>query len=96
MKSTKFIVAAAAFSGLLAGASSRASASVSPSSHQAQFSVGAGVKAVCLDDKDTGKHACKGQNSCKGQGGCKTGDNGCKAKNSCKGHGGCKTTSDNV
>ncbi len=90
MKSNKMLVAAAALSGLLAGSASFAAAP-SASSSQRQVGTNAGTRAVGLDDKDAGKHACKGQNACKGQGGCKTGDNGCKAKNSCKGNGGCKT-----
>lgn len=92
MKSTKFLVASAALSGLLAGSAARLAAAAVPSaSARAVVGVHAGSHAIGLDDKDTGKHDCKGKNACKGQGGCKTGDNGCKGKNSCKGHGGCKT-----
>jgi len=79
-KSTRFIVTAAALAGLYAGSmASRAYAGVQ---------AGTSVKD---DNKDAGKHDCKGQNSCKGQGGCKSGDNGCKGQNSCKGKGGCNT-----
>jgi hypothetical protein len=94
MKSnTKFTIAAAALTGLLAGTASRAMAATSPKSGESTSRLVAnGHKAINLDDTD--KHACKGQNSCKGKGGCKTGDNGCKGKNSCKGNGGCKTNAD--
>jgi hypothetical protein len=99
-RTTKFIgsstglLAAAAFAGLIAGASSRASASpVSHATVSGKVSAvsHAGTKARNMDDSTTDKHDCKGKNSCKGNGGCKTGDNGCKGKNSCKGNGGCKT-----
>jgi hypothetical protein len=93
--STTGLVAAAAFAGLIAGASSRASASTLPGiSHavKATSIVGkAGVSARNLDDAAS-THDCKGKNDCKGKGGCKTGDQGCKGKNSCKGNGGCKTS----
>ena len=80
------ILAVAAFSGILAGATHTASAK-SISAPKAQVSAGAKVERL----QATGTHACKGANACKGQGGCKTGDNGCKGQNSCKGKGGCKT-----
>jgi hypothetical protein len=90
MKSTKIVFAAAALTGLIAGTTVRASIG-SYGQQRRDAQVKAGQKVVSMDDKDTGKHSCKGQNSCKGQGGCKSGDNGCKSKNSCKGHGGCHT-----
>lgn len=94
MKSNKFLFAAAALSGLMAGSSARASAIVSSPTQRVHIGTAViGVKVINLDDKEAGKHGCKGQNSCKGQGGCKSGDNGCKGKNSCKGQGGCKTIS---
>ncbi|WP_395743338.1 hypothetical protein [Prosthecobacter sp.] len=80
--STKHIIAAAAFTGLLSGAYA-----VQPSSSQKAASPG-----VCIEKMaDKGQHVCRGHNDCKGQGGCKSGDNGCKGKNSCKGKGGCNT-----
>jgi len=82
------ILAVAAFSGLIAGATHTATASTKGIS-AAKTLVSAGAKVQKLDD--AAKHACKGANACKGQGGCKTGDNGCKGQNSCKGKGGCKT-----
>lgn len=91
--STSALIAAAAFSGLITGAATRAVASSSHSiKAAAKVTVDskAGVKARFLDDQ-AGKHDCKGKNDCKGQGGCNGGDNGCKGKNSCKGKGGCKT-----
>jgi hypothetical protein len=86
------LLAIAAFSGLITGASSHAAAATPgvQSAAKATLVAKAGVKAHQMDDS-TGKHDCKGKNDCKGQGGCKTGDNGCKGKNSCKGNGGCKT-----
>ena len=97
-RSTKISVAfaAAAMTGLLAGASTaraadpigsgNGSSSVSRSTDGASL---AGVKASVYDSPTTSKSSCKGENACKGKGGCKTGDNGCKGKNSCKGKGGC-------
>lgn len=99
MKSPKYLIAAAAMSGLLAGAANWSMA-VSPTSFASRSAMSAkssadgafGVKASTFaDDTTKGKHDCKGKNACKGEGGCKAGDNGCKGKNSCKGHGGCKT-----
>jgi hypothetical protein len=92
MTSTKLMLAAAAMGGLMAGAASHVSASITSSRSQSNLigSSQAGAKggAINLD-----KHDCKGMNSCKGQGGCSTGDGGCKGKNSGKGKGGCKTES---
>ena len=75
------LLAAAAITGLMAGA---AQVSAQGTSGSASFGV---MSHYSID----GKHSCKGKNSCKGQGGCKSGDNGCKGKNSCKGKGGCNT-----
>ena len=92
--STTGLLAAAAFAGLISGASSHASAATTgiSQSHAVKAVVigKAGVKARNMDDAAT--HDCKGKNDCKGKGGCKTGDQGCKGKNTCKGNGGCKTT----
>ena len=87
------LLAAAAFAGLISGASSHASAaSISkPSGVKTSVVAKAGTHARYLDDT-TKTHDCKGKNDCKGQGGCKTGDQGCKGKNTCKGNGGCKTS----
>jgi hypothetical protein len=96
-KTTKAILAGAAFAGLFTGTSAAVKASTllpsvktslsnqDPSQDQNQ-----GQKSEKAKDKKD-RHACKGQNSCKGKGGCKEGDNGCKGKNSCKGKGGCRT-----
>jgi hypothetical protein len=92
-KTTKAIMAGAAFAGLLAGTSAPVRASNLLSSLKTSFSAQdqsqSGDKKADSNAKE--KHACKGQNSCKGKGGCKAGDNGCKGKNSCKGKGGCAT-----
>ena len=85
------MLAAAAFAGLIGGASSRAAASTTPRAwRSASIIAKAGVKARNMDGPAT-RHDCKGKNDCKGQGGCSSGDNGCKGKNSCKGKGGCNT-----
>jgi hypothetical protein len=101
--SSKLSIAAAAMAGLLAGASSRASASTLnvPVAPAQSITASSGSTSTAFDARlgtqapstlaDTAKHDCKGMNACKGEGGCKTGDNGCKGKNSCKGKGGCKT-----
>jgi hypothetical protein len=87
------LLAAAAFAGLIGGASNHAAAATGISKASAVKTVisNAGVKARAMDGSAT-THDCKGKNDCKGQGGCKTGDQGCKGKNSCKGNGGCKTS----
>jgi hypothetical protein len=90
-KTSKAILAGAAFAGLLAGTTATVQASNLLSSAKSTFSAqdqGADKKS---DKAAKEKHACKGQNSCKGKGGCKSSDNGCKGKNSCKGKGGCAT-----
>ncbi|MFO1483104.1 MAG: hypothetical protein U1F71_07025 [Verrucomicrobiaceae bacterium] len=80
--STKHIIAAAAFTGILSGAYAAHSNSI-----QKSATLGTAIEKMA----DKGQHVCKGHNECKGQGGCKSGDNGCKGKNSCKGKGGCNT-----
>ncbi|MEO6992564.1 MAG: hypothetical protein ABI273_02940 [Lacunisphaera sp.] len=79
-KSTRFLLTAAAMTGLYSGALATRTF--------------AAVHAGTADLRDADKpapHDCKGKNTCKGQGGCGSSDNGCKGKNSCKGHGGCST-----
>jgi hypothetical protein len=91
-KTTKAMLAGAAFAGLLAGTSVSARATdLLPSlkTFSAQDQGQSGDKKSDSNAKE--KHACKGQNSCKGKGGCKSSDSGCKGKNSCKGKGGCRT-----
>ena len=94
---TKLSLAAAALTGLLAGATARAATPVLLTHSSAKTTLTkasvAGQHAIKLDDS-TDKHDCKGKNDCKGKGGCKTGDQSCKGKNSCKGKGGCKTNGD--
>ena len=79
--------AAAAMTGLVAGALTSNLGCKSSNSDQAGMSANGGGSS----DAVQAKHDCKGMNSCKGQGGCQSGDNGCKGKNSCKGKGGCNT-----
>jgi hypothetical protein len=89
-RTTKALVAGAAFAGLMAGVAARTYATQQPTPTKGTSLTTSWGQ---LDDSGTtGKHDCKGQNTCKGQGSCKTGDNGCKGQNSCKGKGGCKST----
>ena len=94
-KTTKAILAGAAFAGLFAGTGAAVKASTLLPSLKTSFSAqdqdqSKDQKSEKAKDKKD-RHACKGQNSCKGKGACKSGDNGCKGKNSCKGKGGCRT-----
>ena len=94
-KTTKAMLAGAAFAGLIAGSGAAAKASILLPSLKRPFSAQEQSQDQGKDKKDDKqvkeKHACKGQNSCKGKGGCKSGDNGCKGENYCKGKGGCAT-----
>jgi hypothetical protein len=90
-KTTKALLAGAAFAGLLGGTAPAINASTLLPSLTTSFSAQDQNQDKKDDKKVKEKHACKGQNSCKGKGGCKAGDNGCKGKNSCKGKGGCAT-----
>jgi len=88
-RSTRFL-AAAAMTGLVAGA---ASINMGCKSDNANGNGSTMSSPGTSGDTATmaAKHSCKGMNNCKGQGGCKTADNDCKGKNSCKGKGGCAT-----
>ena len=88
-KTTKAMLAGAAFAGLFAGTGAAVKASTLLPSPKTSFN--AQDPDQKSDKQDKEKHACKGQNSCKGKGGCKSSDNGCHGKNSCKGKGGCAT-----
>lgn len=90
-QSMKALLAAAAVSGLMSGATAlHASATSSASGTSPMLQAGvASFSGTMMAHIQ--KHSCKGKNDCKGQGGCKSGDNGCKGKNSCKGKGGCAT-----
>jgi hypothetical protein len=94
-KTTKAMLAGAAFAGLIAGSGAAVKASTLLPSLKTSFSAQEQSQDQGKDKKDDKqvkeKHACKGQNSCKGKGGCKSSDNGCKGENSCKGKGGCAT-----
>jgi hypothetical protein len=90
-KTTRALLAGAAFAGLVAGTGAAVRASTLLPSLKTSFSAQDPGQDQKDDKKVKEKHACKGQNSCKGKGGCKAGDNGCKGKNSCKGKGGCAT-----
>jgi hypothetical protein len=102
-KTTKAILAGAAFAGLFAGTGAAVKAStLLPSLKTSLSAMGEGQAQAGSQDQKSEKakdkkdrHACKGQNSCKGKGACKEGDNGCKGKNSCKGKGGCRTDGKN-
>lgn len=86
-KSTKSLLSAAAFAGLLAGATVSLQASPNPfgQGDKGQAAAETGKKASKKTKVE--KHACKGLNSCKGKGGCGT----TKGKNDCKGKGECRT-----
>src|SRR5271154_6278885 len=79
MNSPKYLIAAAALSGLLAGASSRAMAAAPVAPVSSSASVSAGARAMPAINANVGvlladpaaKHDCKGKNDCKGVGGCK-------------------------
>lgn len=92
-KTTKAMLAGAAFAGLFAGTAAVHAANLLPAlktSFSAQDQSKPDQTSEKAKDKND-RHACKGQNSCKGKGGCKSSDNGCKGENSCKGKGGCRT-----
>ena len=85
------VFAAAAVTGLFAGASAQAAAaptSNSVSRTRPTVASIAGTRAIFADA--TTQSSCKGQNDCKGKGGCKSDKHDCKGKNDCKGQGGCK------
>ncbi len=81
-KTTKAMLAGAAFAGLFAGTGAAVRASTLLPSLKTSFSAqDQGQDQDQKSDKKVKeKHACKGQNSCKGKGGCKASDNGCKGK----------------
>ena len=82
--SSKSLVLAAAFAGLLGGTSARLNAQ--PTTAVSNNTSNAGVVLVKQDAPAPAKHSCKGKNDCKGQGGGKN-----AGKNSCKGKGNCAT-----
>ena len=73
-KTTKALLAGAAFAGLLGGTAPAIKASTLLPSLKTSFSaLGQSQDQDKKDDKKVKeKHACKGQNSCKGKGGCAT------------------------
>jgi hypothetical protein len=85
-KSTKSLLSAAAFAGLLAGATLglQASPNTNGQPDNGKAAAQSGKKAT---KSKVEKHACKGLNSCKGKGGCGS----TKGKNDCKGKGECRT-----
>lgn len=82
--SSRKILAAAAFAGLLSGAAIQQG--------RADSQTNAAPGKVAPVKKEPKVHDCAGQNDCKGIGGCKTADHDCKFKNACKGKGGCEIT----
>jgi hypothetical protein len=89
--SSKSLVLAAAFAGLLGGTSARLNAQ--PTSHNGssalmQDQTGKDQAGTQAPSPGLPKHSCKGKNDCKGQGG---GDAKHAGKNSCKGKGACAT-----
>ena len=86
--SSRKILAAAAFAGLLSGAAFQQS--------RADSSTNAAPGKVAPVKKTPKVHDCAGQNDCKGIGGCKTSDHDCKFKNACKGKGGCEISKKDI
>jgi hypothetical protein len=82
------ILAAAAFAGLLSGASLQQG--------RADSTTNSVPGKVAPDKKAPKVHDCAGQNDCKGIGGCKTSNHDCKFKNACKGKGGCEVTKKDI
>ncbi len=71
-KTTKAMLAGAAFAGLIAGSGAAVKASTLLPALKASFSAQEQSQDQGKDKKVKEKHACKGQNSCKGKGGCAT------------------------
>ena len=71
-KTTKALLAGAAFAGLFAGTAPATKASTLLPSLKTSFSALGQDQDKKDDKKVKEKHACKGQNSCKGKGGCAT------------------------
>jgi hypothetical protein len=90
--SSRKILAAAAFAGLLSGAALTQvhADSTTNSTTNAMPGKLAPLKKVPK------VHDCAGQNDCKGIGGCKSADHDCKFKNACKGKGGCEITKKDI
>jgi hypothetical protein len=89
MKNTsRKILAAAAFAGLLSGAAIQQG--------RADTTTNTAPGKVAPAKKVPKLQGCAGQNDCKGIGGCKTADHDCKFKNACKGKGGCEITAKDI
>ncbi len=86
--SSRKILAAAAFAGLLSGAAIQQG--------RADTTTNTVPGKVAPVKKLPKIHDCSGQNDCKGIGGCKTADHDCKFKNTCKGKGGCEITAKDI
>ncbi|HEX3989437.1 MAG TPA: hypothetical protein VHZ30_08385 [Verrucomicrobiae bacterium] len=89
--SSRKVLAAAAFAGLLSG-----SALIQV---RADTTTNTATNAIAgkLAPKKTPKvHDCAGQNDCKGIGGCKSETHDCKFKNACKGKGGCEISQKDI
>lgn len=81
---------AAAFSGMVLGASSGCGGGSQTAPEPAmQKGAEPATSAMPMGEGSGAKHGCKGQNECKGRGGCKTDKHACKGQNECKGQGGC-------
>jgi hypothetical protein len=93
MKNTsRNILAAAAFAGLLSGAAltqSRADSTTNTTTNAIPGKLAPAKKVPKVQ-------GCAGQNDCKGIGGCKTESHDCKFKNACKGKGGCEITKKDI
>ncbi len=91
MKTTSVssLALAAAFAGLLGGATARLNAELGSANAGASATTASATPGILLAGQDQPappKHSCKGKNDCKGQGGGKN-----PGQNSCKGKGDCAT-----
>jgi hypothetical protein len=90
--SSRKILAAAAFAGLLSG-SALTQGRADTTTNTATNAIAGKLAPV----KKTPKvHDCAGQNDCKGIGGCKSETHDCKFKNACKGKGGCEISQKDI
>jgi len=93
-KSSRYLMAAAALSGLISGAALQQALADPAATNALASSVSPGKVAPVK--KAPKVHDCAGQNDCKGIGGCKTESHSCKFKNACKGKGGCDVTEKDI
>jgi hypothetical protein len=86
--SSRKILAAAAFAGLLSGAAIQ-QCRADPATNSVPGKAAPAGKVPKV-------HDCAGLNDCKGIGGCKTEAHACKFQNDCKGKGGCEISAKDI